>query len=202
MARLGTLVAWSVLVAGLSGCAVVAPGAAAPGSGTTTPIAPTAAPSIPTPAPTPTQASPVSPPLTPSGSATRAAAKAKGKLVLYRQNLVSDVLAGTCVRKDGKPTLRLADDSTDFFESVEVTVVLSEAADEAVSVGVDLGADSESITHTLTATADGAQGTSAALARSGDSFTVTGTGTMTDDGVVSATRVPYAITVTCSGQDW
>ena len=53
-------------------------------------------------------------------------------MVLYQENLVSDQMTGTCQRKDGKPTLRLSDNATDYFESVEVKVVLTEAADAAV----------------------------------------------------------------------
>ena len=67
---------------------------------------------------------------------------------------------------------------------------------------MDFGADSESITHTLKARGNGESGTSAVLSRTGESFKVTGKGTMTDDGKVSATGVPYTVTVTCASLDW
>ena len=199
-----------LLALGLSSCAVVPPAGISPSGPASQPV-PSVSPSTPlgTPTPSATDVSPSatpsvsgSPTTTPSAPATALPAKGKGKLVLYQENLVSDQMTGTCQRKDGKPTLHLSDNATDFFESVEVKVVLTEAADAAVSVDMDFGADSESITHTLTARGNGQGGTSVKLSRTGESFKVTGTGTMTDDGKVSANAVPFAITVTCASVDW
>ena len=200
----------SLLAFGVAGCAVVPPAALTPSGPASQPV-PSASPTSPTASPTTSAATPSSPSSssptsTPSptgtGSATALPAKGKGKLVLYQENLVSDQMTGTCQRKDGKPTLQLSDNATDFFESVEVKIVLTDAVDAAVSVDMDFGADSESITHTLKARGNGESGTSAVLSRTGESFKVTGKGTMTDDGKVSATGVPYTVTVTCASLDW
>lgn len=210
MARLGTVLALSVLAVGMAGCAVVPPDGALPSGPasqpvpTTTPATPSVTPETSAPVASTPASTPATPTESPSGSVTATAlpAKGKGKLVLYQENLVSDQMVGTCQRKSGQPTLQLSDKASEFFESVEVTVVLTAAADAAVSVDMDFGADSESITHTLKARANGANGTSAVLSKTGESFKVTGKGTMTDDGKVSATGVPYTITVTCASLDW
>lgn len=200
----------SLLAFGVAGCAVVPPAALTPSGPASQPV-PSASPTSPIASPTTSAATPSSPSAssptsTPSptgtGSATALPAKGKGKLVLYQENLVSDQMTGTCQRKDAKPTLQLSDNATDFFESVEVKIVLTDAVDAAVSVDMDFGADSESITHTLKARGNGESGTSAVLSRTGESFKVTGKGTMTDDGKVSATGVPYTVTVTCASLDW
>lgn len=116
------------------------------------------------------------------------------------QNLVSDAMVGTCRKVGGRPTLVLADANNDFFETVDVTVVLSADARTVTSLVAEFGEDSEGVTRRITAP-DGT-GTSATLAVSGGTYKVTGDARMREGGATVGTTVPYTVTVKCAGRDW
>lgn len=187
MSALRNGLAIGIATLGLTGCGLQAP---APTSslpntvGTATPSAPSTSA---TPSQTATTAAPTSGPQL----------QATGKLVLYTENLVSDQLAGSCQVIEEVPTITLADDANDFFTSVELTVQLNAAGDSVAGVDIQLGEDSESITHGITAGPEVA-GTSATVSHTATVVTVKGKGTMTDDGKVSTKGLPFTITANCS----
>lgn len=208
------IVALTTIVVMASGCAVVNPSQPGPQTPTTTPslspAPPTTTPTIPSTvqpasptvsvAPTPDASSPTSATPTPTKTPTATGVRASGKLTLYGQNLVSDTLRGTCTKTGGKPTLRVGEKPSEFFDSVDVRVTLSSSR-TVETMDIDLGEDSESISHTLRA-GPKVSGTKASARQSGRTFQISGSATMTDDGHISARGVPFTLTITCASDNW
>jgi len=180
----GAALAASLLT--LTGCGLLDWGAQfAP---TPAPYSPHQSPSAiaPTPSPTPTP-SPSSVPM-----------KATGSLMLHA-NPVTEKLTGTCTL--GEPaTIVLADHQNDFFTTVDMTVVISPASLEVVSVAVLLGEDAEEGTHDMSFSSEvPIAGTSAALTGSGPDYRVTGVvqDRETRHNKTTTTLIPFTINANC-----
>ena len=143
----------------------------------------------------------------PSASATASATatsgpavKATGSLKLFAN--ASKKLTGSCPNKAGAPTLTVADKKNDFFQTVDVTLVLTAGKKSVASITIDLGEDSELITRKLTYNAgQPASGTSAKLAVRGATYTVAGTLASAENGSPAGT-MPVILTVACAGTSW
>ncbi|MFT3861972.1 lipoprotein LpqH [Micropruina sp.] len=192
------------LALAVTGCAKTQPGALPGSTATRTASDETPAPSA---TPTPSETAPTT--TTPSGSTSPTpsptgssgpAVKAGGTLKLYAQ--ASKKLAGTCQSKAGDPTLTVADHKNDFFNTIDVTLVLTGTRKSVSSLTIALGEDSELITRTLTYHATGpASGTSAKLTVKGAAYTVTGKLASAEDGTAAGT-MPVTLTITCASTQW
>ncbi len=120
----------------------------------------------------------------------------------YEGNLVSDRLTGTCASTGSGPTLRVKDKKNDFFETVDVTVVLTADRASVQSVTAALGEDSEGVTRKLTYASPAASGETATLVVSGQTYKIAGQALMYEDGARTGSLIPYSLTVTCASQAW
>jgi hypothetical protein len=183
----------TVLAAGLGGCGLL------PGSAPTNSV-PTQA--VSTPAATPSAT------VTPSVSATSASAtptvapvvKATGQLTFFKSNLVSKAFAGTCAVVGGKPTVTLADHKNDFYNTVDLTIVLVADGGEVASIAGAFGEDSEKLVTRTLVHPD--KGTSAHLVVSGGEYRISGNGMLYEDGSKNGTLIPYSIIAKCAKSDW
>jgi len=183
----------TVLAAGLAGCGLL------PGSAPSRPV-PT--PSVSTPAETPSES------VTPSVSVTSASAtptaapvvKATGQLTFFKSNLVSKAFAGTCAVVGGKPTVTLADHKNDFYNTVDLTVVLAADGGDVASIAGAFGEDSEKLVTRTLVHPD--KGTSAHLVTSGGEYRISGSAMLYEDGSKNGTLIPYSIIAKCAKSDW
>lgn len=126
--------------------------------------------------------------------------KATGRLTFYKSNLVSKELVGTCSGVDGKPTVTLADHRNDFYNTVDLTVVLASDGGDVASIAGDFGEDTEKlVTRTLVHPDNG---TSAHLVVSGGEYRISGNGMLYEDGSKNGTLIPYSIIAKCAKSDW
>ena len=118
----------SAAVLGMTGCGQVPPTGA---STIAVPASPSASPSEPSPSTSESASSPPATPTTPTTPTPSLSAtagpqvKATGTLKLFA--VASKKLAGTCVETGGVPVLKLADHKNDFFNTVDVALVLNPA---------------------------------------------------------------------------
>jgi len=181
-----------VLTTGFTGCTLFT------GAPATSP-APTRASSVTTSTPSAT-ATPTVSATSPSASpSTVVPVKATGRLSLYKSNLVTKALVGTCVVVDGKPTVTLADHKNDFYGTVDLTVVLSADGGEVASIAGAFGEDSELHTWKLV---HPAKGTSAELVTSGGVYRISGKLMAYVDGATTGDLLPYSLTATCASSGW
>lgn len=157
------------------------------------------------PGPSPKPATPstsAAPKPSPSGSVTpdsNPSVKATGSMYLFK-NLVSKQLLGTCERVDGAPTLSLADLNNDFFDGVQVSVVLQDK--QVASLSATFGEDSEGIARRMEFDANMPdKGASAAVSITENTYKVTGKTVMYEDGMAGE-LTPFTIVVKCSSGDW
>lgn len=187
------------LAAGLAACTLG--GAGTSGGPSVVPSTP----SVPASA-SPTSSASVTPsqtPTKPSASPSAVATKATGSLSLFSP--VSTRLTGTCQRRAGGPTLTVADHANDFFQTVDVTIVLTPTVDGITSISAAFGEDSENISRALAyQTASPIKGTSATFRASGNTYKVSGKAQVVENDGVAKTRsiLPFSITVTCASADW
>jgi hypothetical protein len=180
----------TVLAAGLAGCGLL------PGSGATPP-APSQA--VSTPAATPSVS--VTPSVTSAGATpTAAVVKATGRLTFFKSNLVSKAFVGTCAVVGGKPTVTLADHKNDFYNTVDLTVVLVADGGDVASIAGAFGEDSEKLVTRTLVHPD--KGTSAHLVTSGGEYRISGNGMLYEDGSKNGTLIPYNIIAKCAKSDW
>lgn len=182
-----------LVTVGLSACATLGLGAtpshsiqaSAPESATSVPVTPSASSASATPTPS---AKPVS---------------ATGRMNLYN-NLVSKAFVGTCAKVDDQPTLALSDKRNDFFETVEVSVVLDADAGAVASIDAAFGEDAEGITRQLAYSSDPKlKGTSAALVENGGTdYSITGKAMIYEDKATKGELIPFSIQVKCASADW
>jgi hypothetical protein len=183
----------TVLAAGLVGCGLL------PGSPSARP-APT--PSVSTSAATPSES------VTPSVSVTSATptptappvVKATGQLTFFKSNLVSKAFVGTCAVVSGKPTVTLADHKNDFYNTVDLTVVLVADGGDVASIAGAFGEDSEKLVTRTLVHPD--KGTSAHLVTSGGEYRITGSAMLYEDGSKNGSLIPYSIIAKCAKGDW
>ena len=183
----------TVLAAGLAGCGLL------PGSAPSRPV-PT--PLVSTPAETPSES------VTPSVSVTSASAtptaapvvKATGQLTFFKSNLVSKAFAGTCAVVGGKPTVTLEDHKNDFYNTVDLTVVLAADGGDVASIAGAFGEDSEKLVTRTLVHPD--KGTSAHLVTSGGEYRISGSAMLYEDGSKNGTLIPYSIIAKCAKSDW
>ena len=180
----------TVFAAGLAGCGLL------PGAPSAYPV-PTQ--SVSTPAETPTAS------VTPSVSVTSASptappvVKATGRLTFFKSNLVSKAFVGTCAVVGGKPTVTLADHKNDFYNTVDLTVVLVADGGDVASIAGAFGEDSELVTRTLV---HPDKGTSAHLVTSGGDYRISGSAMLLENGSKTGTLIPYSIIAKCAKSDW
>ena len=197
------VIAGSAAVLGMTGCGQVPPTGA---STIAVPASPSASPSEPSPSTSESASSPPATPTTPTTPTPSLSAtagpqvKATGTLKLFA--VASKKLAGTCAETGGVPVLKLADHKNDFFNTVDVALVLNPARKTVTSLTIDLGEDSELIKRTLTYdAAKPTSGSSAVLTTQGSTFKVTGKLASKEDGKDAGT-MPVTLTVVCAGSDW
>ncbi len=183
-----------------AGLSLALTGCLQPGGGFTPAPVVTHTPSPSAPSPSTSAPSP-SPTATPTPS-DRPGVKASGSLVFFKRNLVSDAFTGGCRTQGGAPTITLTDSRNDFYNTVELKVVL--AADKAAvrSISGDFGEDSELIVRKLGYDGENpAKGTSAKVKLSGTTWTISGTAEMLEDGA-AVDPIPFTIKARCADQDW
>lgn len=156
------------------------------------PLTPSATPSAP-----PTVSSSASP--SPAGSSTPAAvSKATGSLQFF-QMAVSKKLVGVC-SKSSNLSITLSDPKNDFYESLDLTVLIDPMQSQVISVTGDLGADSEGFTWHLSydSTAPAA-GTSANVTGSDRGYTISGVlaSAQTRHGKTTTQNLPFTLKAIC-----
>lgn len=208
--------AWYRMVAPLAGLALAVTwtGCARtqPSLGVTPSVSATPATTEPAATETPAATGPASPTAStttgsPSASATTSApatsgpaVKATGSLKLFAD--ASKRLTGTCQTKAGAPTLTVADKKNDFFNTVDVVLVLAGGKKSVARVTIELGEDSELITRTLTYdAAKPVSGTSAKLTVNASTYKVTGRLANAENGTAAGT-MPVVLTVACASGSW
>jgi hypothetical protein len=183
----------TMLAAGLAGCGLV------PG---TTPTQSIPTPAVSTPVETPSASVTPSVPVTsPSATPTAApAVKATGQLTFFKNNVVSKAFVGTCAVVGGKPTVTLADHKNDFYNTVDLTIVLAEDGGDVASISGAFGEESEKLTTRTLVHPD--KGTSARLVVSDGEYRIGGNAMLYEGGSKSGSLIPYSITATCAKSDW
>ncbi len=183
----------TVLAAGLAGCGLL-PGA--------TPTQSVPTPAVSTPVGTPSASVTPSVSVTsPSATPTAAAAvKATGQLTFFKGNVVSKAFVGTCAVVGGKPTVTLADHKNDFYNTVDLTIVLAEDGGDVASISGAFGEESEKLTTRTLVHPD--KGTSARLVVSDGEYRIGGNAMLYEGGSKSGSLIPYSITATCAKSDW
>jgi hypothetical protein len=133
-----------------------------------------------------------------ASSAPSAVSKATGSLVFF-QMAVSKKLVGVCSRNSNL-SVTLSDPKNDFYESLDLAVLLDPAQNQVISVTGDLGADSEGFTWHLSydSTAPAA-GTSATLTGSDRGYTITGVlaSAQTRHGKTTTQDLPFTLKLAC-----
>jgi hypothetical protein len=125
--------------------------------------------------------------------------KATGRLSLYKANLVSKALVGTCSVVAGKPTVTLADHKNDFFTTVDLVIVLAADGGDVESLVGTFGEDQELVTRKMV---HPEKGTSAHLSTSGAEYRISGNTMMYEDDAKSGSLIPYNLTAKCAKSDW
>lgn len=160
-------------------------------------------------APTPSQYTPHStasalptPSLTPSATPSKAAtAVATGSMALYK-NVVTTKLVGTCTMGE-QPIFTLADPKNEFFQTVDLAVVLDTDTGQVTSMSAVFGEDQEEITREIVYTSiNPVKGTSAVLKTSGKKYQISGTAQAVEDdrGTKSSRLLPFAVTINCEAK--
>jgi len=126
--------------------------------------------------------------------------KATGQLTFFKSNLVSKAFAGTCAVVGGKPTVTLADHKNDFYNTVDLTVVLAADGGDVASIAGAFGEDSEKLVTRTLVHPD--KGTSAHLVTSGGEYRISGSAMLYEDGSKNGTLIPYSIIAKCAKSDW
>lgn len=140
---------------------------------------------------------------TPSATPSSAAVDATGSFSIYAQ--VSDKMSGTCQTVDASPTIEVSDPTNDFYEKVDLTVVLDETKSSVVSLDGTFDTDTEGFTWKLSYDAAGpAEGTSASVAHSGQKLTISGDleTTQTRKAKTRNEVLPFKLVVKCASADW
>lgn len=182
----------TVLAAGLAGCGLQ------PGSGPT-PAVPSQ--TVSTPAVTPSASVTPSVSVTsPSATPTAALVKATGQLTFFKSNLVSKAFTGTCAVVGGKPTVTLADHKNDFYNTVDLTIVLVADGGDVASIAGAFGEEGEKLVTRTLVHPD--KGTSAKLVASGGKYRISGNGMLYENGSKNGTLIPYSIIAKCAKGDW
>lgn len=160
------------------------------------PLTPSATPSVP-----PTGSSSASPAASASptaSSAPSAVSKATGSLQFF-QMAVSKKLVGVC-SKSSNLSITLSDPKNDFYESLDLAVLIDPMSRQVISVTGDLGADSEGFTWHLSydSTAPAA-GTSAKVTGSDRAYTISGVlaSAQTRHGKTTTQNLPFTLKAIC-----
>lgn len=120
---------------------------------------------------------------------------ASGSLSLYSE--VSTELSGSCQEIGGVPTVEVEDGANDFFEQVQVKLLLSGDRAEIDSLTISLASDSEGIAWQI-GVGSAVPGTSADLVVKGDRLTISGKALAALSSGENQT-VPYKLVLTCAG---